>query len=267
MEVAARPQSCMEGGSPFGYNQLTMLVKITESSCYLKHKITLSVAMARAEAGGGGIAKKNHNQWHVLLFASLQRVVLVDNILSCWRFIACCASSDTFFLIHNIHSWVYPNTLCYHHTSHEKGPWETAHPDNPVTAKFEAITFCQSLRFITVLNSDINEYTTKISKYIIVQTALITVRFPHRIIWIKGQLRCYAHAHLRSFPGSQKHTIWLFLCQLHKFLYIIKPQIYPYCNVNTLQGASVLYLSCKSWLLPLLAGWLTYFVYTSIASL
>lgn len=58
MEVAARPQSCMEGGSPFGYNQLTMLVKITESSCYLKHKITLSVAMARAEAGGGGHCKE-----------------------------------------------------------------------------------------------------------------------------------------------------------------------------------------------------------------
>lgn len=43
---------CTAGGSPFACIQLRMLVKITESSCYLKHKnYSVSAAMSRAEGG------------------------------------------------------------------------------------------------------------------------------------------------------------------------------------------------------------------------
>lgn len=55
LEVALPHQLYTAGSSPFGYIQLRMLVKITESSCYLKHKnYSVSAAMTKAEDGSGG---------------------------------------------------------------------------------------------------------------------------------------------------------------------------------------------------------------------
>lgn len=102
LEVARSPPTTHRGRFPFylrsskcigqDYRKF-LLFKATKSSLYLQPWLERKVE-----------AEKNHN--YMLLFASLQRVVLVDNILSWRRFIACCAFFDTRFLIYNTHFWL-----------------------------------------------------------------------------------------------------------------------------------------------------------------
>lgn len=141
---------------------------------------------------------------------------------------------------------------------------------NQIIAKFWGHrTFCQSLIFIIVLSFDINKYTTKISKYIIVQIDLITnVRFlwnDHLEQRMDQMLCACAPTRLSLIPGgvpsgcfptnstgycivlSTKYT----LTEIETFFRV--PQSYNY-HIT------------KSWFPHLLAGWLTYFLYTSISS-
>lgn len=107
------------GSSSFGYIQLRMLFKITESSCYLKHKnYSVSAAMTRAEGGSREkpqsitcvslclLAKGGSSCQHL----GLEEVPTVLYLIHCFQFIT---TPISWFLLLSITKWkkLYPRFI------------------------------------------------------------------------------------------------------------------------------------------------------------